>query len=147
MVASRQLEPSTNPAKVSTTSLTLRHQHLPGTSLIAVGGEADLTTSGQLADYINRIRRPGDHMVFDLTELSFLDCSGLRVLISSARQAAAEDAGVRLAGARGAPARLLEIVRIHALLPVYNTVEQALAAVLTVSLTHADPCPPSFTRR
>jgi anti-sigma B factor antagonist len=26
-----------------------------------------------------------------------------------------------------------QIVRIHALLPVYNTVEQALAAVLTVT--------------
>ncbi|MFC7644738.1 STAS domain-containing protein [Streptosporangium lutulentum] len=74
-------------------------------------------------------------MVFDLTELSFLDCSGLRVLISSARQAAADDAGVRLAGVRGIPARLLEIVRIHALLPVYNTVERALAAVLTVAWT------------
>ncbi|MGI5290070.1 STAS domain-containing protein [Nonomuraea polychroma] len=135
MVASRHLKPSTNPAKASITSLTLRHQHLPGTCLIAVGGEADLTTSGQLAHYINRVRRPGDHVVFDLSELSFLDCSGLRVLISSARRAAAEDADVHLAGARGAPARLLEIVRIHALLPVYNTVDQALAAVLTVART------------
>ncbi|MGN9844620.1 STAS domain-containing protein [Nonomuraea sp. H19] len=71
-----------------TTSLTLRHQHLSGTSLIAVGGEIDLADSGRLARYVNRVRRPGDHVVFDLTEVSFLDCSGLRVLISSARRAA-----------------------------------------------------------
>ncbi|SNT55778.1 anti-sigma B factor antagonist [Streptosporangium subroseum] len=123
------------PRGASTSPLTLGHRHLPGTSLIAVGGEVDLATSGQLADYIDRIRRPGDHMVFDLTELSFLDCSGLRVLMSSARQAAADDAGVRLAGVRGTPARLLQIVRVHALLPVYNTVEQALATVLTIART------------
>jgi anti-sigma B factor antagonist len=135
MGASRQPKLSTDLARASPTSLTLRHQYLPGTSLIVVGGEVDVATSGRLADYIHRIRRPGDHMVFDLTELSFLDCSGLRVLMSSARQAAADDSGVRLAGARGTPARLLQIVRVHALLPMCTTVEQALAAVLTGART------------
>lgn len=99
--------------------------------MIAVGGEIDLANSGQLACYVKRVRRPGDHVVFDLTEVSFLDCSGLRVLISSHRQATADNAGVRLAGVRGVPARLLQLVRLQALLPVHSTVEQALAAILT----------------
>ncbi|WP_219499352.1 STAS domain-containing protein [Nonomuraea ceibae] len=117
--------------RAATTSLTLRHRHLPGTSVIAVGGEIDLANSGQLACYVKRVRRPGDHVVFDLTEVSFLDCSGLRVLISSHRQATADNAGVRLAGVRGVPARLLQLVRLQALLPVHSTVEQALATILT----------------
>jgi hypothetical protein len=67
MVASLQLTSLANPVRASTTSLTLRHRHFPGTSLIAIGGEVDLATSGQLARYVNRVRRPGDHVVFDLT--------------------------------------------------------------------------------
>ncbi|MEU8194947.1 STAS domain-containing protein [Microbispora amethystogenes] len=128
MVASLQLELTAAPAKTSATSLTLRHRHLPGTSLITVGGEIDLANSDLLARYVGRVRRPGDTVVFDLTGVSFMDCSGLRVLISAARHADDDDAGVRLAGVRGAPARLLRIVRLHPLLPVYGTVEQALAA-------------------
>ncbi|WP_327045387.1 STAS domain-containing protein [Microbispora sp. NBC_01189] len=128
MGASLRLELPAAPAEASAPPLTLRHRHLPGTSLITVGGEIDLTATGQLARYVDRVRRPGDTVVFDLTGVSFMDCSGLRVLISTAQRAANDDAGVRLAGVRGIPARLLQIVGLHALLPVYGTVEQALAA-------------------
>ncbi|MFC7644739.1 hypothetical protein ACFQX6_31660 [Streptosporangium lutulentum] len=40
----------------SAASLTLSHRHLPGTSLITVGGELDLATGGRLAAYIDRVR-------------------------------------------------------------------------------------------
>ncbi|GGT43198.1 STAS domain-containing protein [Nonomuraea spiralis] len=129
MVVSERLKPPIGFARACAMPLALSHRHLPGTCLVAVGGEVDLATSGRLADYIDRVRRPGDQVVFDLTELSFLDCSGLRVLIASARRAAADGAVVRLAGVRGAPARLLEVARVGLLLPVFDTVEHALAAV------------------
>ena len=99
-------------------------------SVIAIGGEVDRTTSAQLADYLGRIRRPGDHLVFDLTELSFMDSSGLHVLLACARTCAADGAGVHLAGARAAPARLLHITGVDVHLPVYATAEQAITAVL-----------------
>ncbi|MGR6919909.1 STAS domain-containing protein [[Actinomadura] parvosata] len=129
MGASSQHNPPTGPARASVTTITLSHRHLPGTSVIAVGGEVDLASSGRLADYVYRVRRPGDHVVFDLTRLLFLDCSGLRVLIASARQAAEDDAVVLLAGTHGVPARLMHIVRMHSLLPMVSTVEQALTAL------------------
>ncbi|MEV4179395.1 STAS domain-containing protein [Nonomuraea sp. NPDC049709] len=138
MGASRQREPSTSPARVSTTPLNLAHGRLPGVCLIAVGGEIDIANSARLARHVGRVRRPGDHVVFDLTRLSFMDCSGLRVLLSSARRAADDDAGVHLAGARGAPARLLRIVRLDAHLPMYDTVAQAVTAVRRDGLTVDD---------
>ncbi|GAA2829858.1 STAS domain-containing protein [Nonomuraea rubra] len=129
MGASSQHDSPTGPARASATTFRLSHRHLPGTSVIAVGGEVDLASSGRLADYVNCVRRPGDHVVFDLTRLLFLDCSGLRVLIASARQAAEDDAVVLLAGVHGVPARLMHLVRIHSLLPMVSTVEQALTAL------------------
>ncbi|MGW0802565.1 STAS domain-containing protein [Nonomuraea sp. NPDC002799] len=145
MAASLRLELPADPARAAGTALTLRHRRLPGTSLIAVGGEIDIATSGRLARYVNRVRRPGDHVVLDLTEVSFLDCAGLRALMSIARRAAAGHAGTRLAGVRGGPARLLQLVRLHALLPVYGTVEQALAAAWDQP-PYTTPADPSFTR-
>ncbi|WP_188193738.1 STAS domain-containing protein [Nonomuraea sp. SYSU D8015] len=104
-------------------------------SVIAIGGEVDRTTSAELADYINRIRRPRDHLVFDLTELSFLDSSGLQVLLASAQHGAADGAGVHLAAVHGMPARLLQITGVGAHLPVYATVEQAITTVLAAART------------
>ncbi|MFI7701064.1 STAS domain-containing protein [Nonomuraea sp. NPDC049480] len=111
--------------------LTLTHQHLPGMSVIAVAGEVDRTNSAQLADYIGRIRRPGDHVVFDLAELSFLDSSGLHVMLACARECGADGAGLHLAAARGAPARLFTITGVERQLPMYTTAEQAITAILT----------------
>ncbi|MGP3910851.1 STAS domain-containing protein [Nonomuraea sp. 10N515B] len=110
--------------------LTLTHQHLPGMSVIALAGEVDRTNSAQLADYIERIRRPGDHVIFDLAELSFLDSSGLHVLLACARTCADEGADAHLAAAKGAPARLLRITGVDARLPTYVTTEHAIATVL-----------------
>ncbi|GIH95947.1 STAS domain-containing protein [Planobispora siamensis] len=109
----------------------MRHQHLPGLSLIALAGEIDRTTSAQLADYVARVRRAGDHVVFDLTELRFLDSSGLRVLLMCAQACAAEGVQVHLAGARAAPARLLTTTGLGGHLPVHAEVEQAITAAVT----------------
>ncbi|MEV4172757.1 STAS domain-containing protein [Nonomuraea sp. NPDC049709] len=60
-----------------------------------------------------------------------MDSSGLHVLLSRARLCAANGAGIHLAGARGAPARLLAITAVDGHLPVHTSVEQAIAAVLS----------------
>lgn len=129
MGVSEQHRPSQRPAGVAAL-LTLTHQHLPGMSMIAIAGEVDRTNSAQLADYIERVRRPGDHAVFDLAELSFLDSSGLHVVLACARQCAAEGVDLHLAAAQGAPARLLTITGVDRRIPVYATAEQAITTIL-----------------
>ncbi|TMR13296.1 STAS domain-containing protein [Nonomuraea turkmeniaca] len=110
--------------------LSLTHQHLPGMSVIAIAGEVDKTNSAELADYVERIRRPRDHVIFDLAELTFLDSSGLHVLLSCARTCADDDADVHLAAAQGSPARLLHVTGVDVRLPTYVTTEHAIATVL-----------------
>jgi anti-anti-sigma factor len=70
-------------------------------------------------------------VIFDLTELSFLDSAGLQVLLACIRRGGADGSSVHLAAAQGKPARLLQITGIDAHLPVHATVEQAITAVLT----------------
>jgi anti-sigma B factor antagonist len=111
--------------------LTLTHQHLPGMSVIAVIGEVDRNSSDRLAGYIGEVHRPGDHVVIDLAELSFMDSSGLRVLLDCARRCADGGADLHLAAAHGAPARLLAVTGVDRRLSMYATAEEAITAVLS----------------
>jgi anti-sigma B factor antagonist len=67
-------------------------------------------------------------LVVDVTDLAFIDASGLRVLVSAAQQAVQCGGWLRLVGARDLLRRMLRIVRLTTVLPVYDTVQMALAA-------------------
>ncbi|MGW3350468.1 STAS domain-containing protein [Nonomuraea rubra] len=117
--------------------MNLTCRHLPGATLIAVAGEIDTTTSTHLEDYIDQQReRLDQHLIIDMSELSFLDSSGLAVLLAAAALARAHGVGVHLAGLRPMPARLLEITGARRAVTVYDHVEQAIAAVEALNLVN-----------
>jgi anti-anti-sigma factor len=67
-------------------------------------------------------------LVVDVTDLAFIDASGLQVLVSAAKQAAQCGGWLCLVGARDLLRRMLRILRLAAVLPVHDTVQAALAA-------------------
>ncbi len=108
----------------------LAGRHLPGVSVITIAGEVDATTSADLETYLDQVRRRLDeHLIVDVSGLTFLDSSGLAVLLAAATLARVHGAGVHLAGLRPRVARLLEITGAERAVTVYDNVEQALAAV------------------
>ena len=89
----------------------------------------DCTTSTRIAAYIGRIlRRPSDQLVFDLTEVSFVDSHGLNVLLSCAADSHRHGGAVRLAAVPPTLARLLPLTAADADLPVHATVQDAITA-------------------
>jgi len=89
--------------------------------LIALAGELDCQTSPELAEALETAAAGGRPIVVDLTELLFIDSSGLHVLLSSA------NGGVRsLVCPPGNVARVLEIVRADKALPVFEELDAAL---------------------
>ncbi|MEU7895047.1 STAS domain-containing protein [Nonomuraea sp. NPDC049152] len=114
--------------------LTLSCQHLPGAvTVITVAGEVDHTTSDQLDTFIQQARRqPSDHLVVELTEMPFMDSSGLSVLIRAYVLAHQHGGSLRLAAPPPVPARLLRITGLDARLPVHATTADALAAASKV---------------
>ncbi|MFE3448807.1 STAS domain-containing protein [Nonomuraea sp. NPDC059194] len=111
-------------------SLMLTCRHRPGVALISVTGEIDTTTSGQLDAYIQQARRqPGDHLVFDLAEMPFMDSTGLRVLLNTYTFTSRHGGTVRLVALQPAPSRILQITGVDSHLPVHATVADALAAL------------------
>ena len=65
---------------------------------MTVGGEVDLETASQLGDHaLAALREVSPHLVLDLTGVTFMDSTGLKVLLSVQRRA---ELARRLARAR-----------------------------------------------
>lgn len=59
-----------------------------GETTIAVAGEIDLATAPEVSEALNRAIREGSQLVLlDLSEATFLDSSGLRVILSANSEA------------------------------------------------------------
>jgi anti-anti-sigma factor len=72
-----------------------------GAALVAVSGELDLSTAPELERFLVELQRDDAGVVLDLRQLTFMDSSGLRVILGA--DARARSSGSRLVLVRGAP--------------------------------------------
>ena len=82
--------------------------------IVAVSGELDVASAGDLKETLAELRDSGcNNVVLDLRGLTFIDSSGLSLLLNTQR--AARRAGATFAIVDGSPAlaRLLEIVGLE----------------------------------
>ncbi|SEH03653.1 anti-anti-sigma factor [Nonomuraea solani] len=133
------------PERADSAGLALSHQRFPGMTVIAVDGEVDITTHEQLRAYMAAQRRhPHEHLIIDLSQVTFMDSCGLRVLLLAAMDSRRDGGAVHLAAVHPTPARLLEVTGAEAHLSVHATVETAIKAILA---TFSDGCDPGWGDR
>jgi len=81
--------------------------------MITVRGEVDLATAG---DLLLRLRMlagsASEPILLDLSQVTFIDCAGLRTLRAFCQHAAAAGGSVRVAAASLAVARLFELAAL-----------------------------------
>jgi anti-anti-sigma factor len=81
---------------------------------ITVRGDIDLATAEDLLQRLVLLAGPATGPVaLDLSEVTFIDCAGLRSLIALDRHARASGGSVRVAAASLPVARLFELVALH----------------------------------
>jgi anti-sigma B factor antagonist len=99
-----------------------------GHGVLELRGELDISTAPLLeAALLEAQRRFGPRTVLDLRGLAFLDCVGIGVLCRHANRSAPARGWLRLAGASARIERVLRIFRLSETLPMYPSVERALA--------------------
>lgn len=109
--------------------LNIRTSRVDGCALVWLGGEMDITGVIEASTVLRTALVDGEsRLVVDVTDLAFIDASGLQVLVSAARQATQCGGWLCLVGARDLLRRMLRIVHLTTVLPVYDTVQAALAA-------------------
>src|SRR3954452_13120477 len=109
----------------------IREHDAGGVHVIAMRGELDLATAPRLAVHIDGARRNGARrLVVDLTTAEFCDSTGLRALVGCRQEVVA--GGGRMAVAvleDSAVGRMFALAGAPELLPVYDGLEPALAAL------------------
>ncbi|YCK33035.1 STAS domain-containing protein [Actinomadura sp. ATCC 39365] len=111
------------------TPLTLTHQRLPGVTLIAATGELDITNRTYFETYLAEVgSQPPDVTVLDLSQLAFMDSSGLGAIITAAQAQRGRGGDLWLAAARPTPRHLIIRTGVASYLTVHATVDDALTA-------------------
>ena len=93
-----------------------------GTRLVTLGGELDALTAGaEIEELLEQCADGACHVVLDMSQVTFIDSSGLAVLLKSERKLCG--AGRRLVILRPHPnvRRILEITGVDRRLPVRDS--------------------------
>jgi anti-sigma B factor antagonist len=109
--------------------LTIATREAAGRTVVSVGGEIDVYTAPRLREEITELVAAGTYdLVIDMSEVEFLDSTGLGVLVGGLKKVRAHDGSLQLVCSQD---RLLKIFRITGLAKVFvihETAEAALAA-------------------
>jgi anti-sigma B factor antagonist len=104
----------------------LRVKHHDERAVVHVDGEVDLATCSRLRDVLAELIDHGVyHLIVDLERVSFLDSSGMGVLVTALRRVRERDGSLRLTAPSPQVRRVLELTGITKLLPTYATLDEA----------------------
>ena len=100
-----------------------------GTSIVAVSGEVDVATAPAVRDCLDQvIERDAGVVVVDLTGVTFIDSTGLGVLIGARKRCADEGRDVRVVVAEPRILKVFEITGLTELFTIRPSLDLALAA-------------------
>ena len=107
--------------------LQIRVQNVDGFAVVRLTGEIDLSNATRLQDQLSLLVEQS-HVVVDLSEVTFIDSTGLSALIVSHRRATTAQTGLHLGGATGTVQRLLELTQLDRHLDHHAALAGALEA-------------------
>ena len=108
--------------------LQVETRHEGDVAVVAATGEVDVFTAPGLDTEITTLLEQGtSRLVIDLTGVSFLDSTGLGVLVKGLKTARDAGGSMQLVVTSDRIRRIFDITGLDASLPLYDTVDDALA--------------------
>ena len=99
-------------------------------ALVAIAGELDLATVAQVREaFASEALEHADAVVVDLTEVAFMDSTGLSALLTFESDLGARRRRLAIACPEGAARLVLDVAGVAERLPLYPTRAEAEAAV------------------
>lgn len=99
-------------------------------TVVEVGGQLDMDTGPELNDFLQQVADGGARqVVLDFSDVSFLDSSGLGVLMVWFKELHATGGRLYVAAVQELVAYVLRVSAVDRVLDVYDTVEAAEAAM------------------
>ena len=98
----------------------------PTHSLVTLAGECDLHTGRQLRDVLtSEVSRGAQRMIMDLAGLTFMDSTGMQVLLGVRTVLGVRGGTMALVSPQPVVARILELTGADQYIPVYASLEEA----------------------
>jgi anti-sigma B factor antagonist len=92
--------------------------------VVTLEGELDMSTAQEVAETLDELAAARNPIVVDLTALAFIDSSGIHALL----RPRPDEASIELVCPPGNVRRVLEVTKLEQVLPVHDTLDDALAA-------------------
>ncbi len=100
-----------------------------GRTVVRVAGEIDVYTAPQLREHLDHEIEGGTHdLVVDLSGVTFMDSTGLGVLVGRLKQVRLNDGSMRLVCAHDRVLKVFVITGLDKVFAIYPTVDEALSA-------------------
>ena len=93
--------------------------------VVTLRGELDIANAADLGAVLWEAVARNPHVIADLSDLSFIDCASLAVLVRARTRAREAGGDLHLAGARGRVWRVLALPCMAGGFPVYASVHEA----------------------
>jgi anti-sigma B factor antagonist len=106
--------------------LSLSSEQRGSFTVVKVSGNLDLTSRDQFDTYLTAARRGRRQLIIDMSDVTFMDTGCLAVIMGHYKRLSASG-GLVLAGARYRPAKALWITGLAYRLPLYESVDDAIA--------------------
>jgi anti-anti-sigma factor len=103
-------------------------QQRDGFAVVAVSGELDIVTSRRFDEFLTEVRRDAERIIIDLSAVDFMDTGSLAVIVGHWKQVTAAGGTLVLAGPRYRYTKTLWITGLADRLPLYESVDAAVAA-------------------
>ncbi|MDH6697370.1 STAS domain-containing protein [Streptomyces griseoviridis] len=106
--------------------LSVRRSTVDGVRVVALRGELDHAARVDLGDVLHPPGEEAPRTVADLSGVTFMDSSGINILIAAHRAAVQSEGWLRVVGAQPSVLRVLELVGLDLVIPCFPTLAQAL---------------------
>ncbi|MEU2588327.1 STAS domain-containing protein [Streptomyces avermitilis] len=107
--------------------LTIAHTTTPaGIGIVSLRGEIDHQTAAPVRDALRGACDNTPYTVVDLSDVTFVDSSGINALVHAHQTVSAADGWLRLAGCQDPVLRVLHIVGLDTVIACYPTLQHAL---------------------
>ena len=87
-------------------------------TVVAIEGEIDLYTSPEIREQVGGLARPGRNVVIDLTDVGFLDSTGLGSLVWARKRVQQDGGELVVVGPQPHIRRVLEISGVSRVVPI-----------------------------
>ena len=112
-----------------------RIEQRQGCALVRVTGEVDFETAASLHKAVGEAAKSSPWVIIDFTGVSFIDSTGLGVILVARNEADARGGSVALVGSSALVRRLLRSAQVDHAFAMFDDIEDALAAFAPRSST------------